>query len=69
MLGEGDRERNSGFLLMGQGPLRPVVAGCPVGMGELLNVPDPGRSQRAMEAMLGMKKLDLAALHAAADQA
>ena len=31
--------------------------------------PDPGRSQRAMKAMLGMKKLDLAALHAAADQA
>ncbi|MDP9452826.1 MAG: VOC family protein [Actinomycetota bacterium] len=42
---------------------------CPVGMGELLNDPDQGRSQRAVRAMLGMKKIDLAALHAAADQA
>ena len=42
---------------------------CPVGMAELLGDPDPGRSQRAMQAMLGMKKLELAALHAAADQA
>ena len=41
----------------------------PVGMNELINDPDPGRSARAMRAMLGMKKLDLAALHAAADQA
>ena len=30
--------------------------------------PDPGRSQRAMAAMLTMKKIDIAALHAAADQ-
>jgi len=42
---------------------------CPVGMGELLNDPDPERGQRAMKAMLGMKKLDLAELRAAADQA
>ena len=42
---------------------------CPVGMLELLNDPDPGRSQRAMTAMLGMTKLDLAALRAAADGA
>jgi predicted 3-demethylubiquinone-9 3-methyltransferase (glyoxalase superfamily) len=41
----------------------------PVGMNEVLNDPDPARSERAMRAMLGMKKLDLAALHAAADQA
>lgn len=40
---------------------------CPVGMLELLNDPDPERSQRAMTAMLGMVKLDLAALRAAAD--
>ena len=40
---------------------------CPKGMVELLNDPDPARSQRAMTAMLGMKKLDLAALRAAAD--
>ena len=38
-------------------------------MAELLTDPDPGRSQRAMRAMLGMKKIDVAALHTAADQA
>jgi hypothetical protein len=36
-------------------------------MGELLGDPDPERSQRAMTAMLGMQKLDVAALRAAAD--
>jgi predicted 3-demethylubiquinone-9 3-methyltransferase (glyoxalase superfamily) len=30
--------------------------------------PDPGRSQRAMAAMLTMKKIDIAAVQAAADQ-
>jgi ABC-type xylose transport system substrate-binding protein len=29
--------------------------------------PDPERAQRAMQAMLGMVKLDIAALQAAAD--
>ena len=42
---------------------------CPEGMMELINDPDPERSQRAMKAMLAMKKLDLAALQAAADAA
>ncbi len=42
---------------------------CPPGMGELLGGSDPERSARAMKAMFGMKKLDLAALQAAADQA
>jgi predicted 3-demethylubiquinone-9 3-methyltransferase (glyoxalase superfamily) len=42
---------------------------CPTGMAELLNDPDKGRGQRAMKAMLGMKKIDLAALYAAADKA
>ena len=37
-------------------------------MAELLNDPDQGRAQRAMKAMFGMKKLDIAALYAAADQ-
>ena len=40
---------------------------CPGGMIDLLNDPDPERSQRAMQAMFGMKKLDIAALQAAAD--
>jgi predicted 3-demethylubiquinone-9 3-methyltransferase (glyoxalase superfamily) len=34
---------------------------------ELLTDPDPGRSQRAMQAMLGMKKIDIAGVEAAAD--
>jgi predicted 3-demethylubiquinone-9 3-methyltransferase (glyoxalase superfamily) len=39
----------------------------PVGMEEVFADPDPSRAQRAMQAMLGMRKLDLAALRAAAD--
>jgi len=37
-------------------------------MGEVLGDPDQGRAQRAMRAMLGMSKIDVAALKAAADQ-
>ncbi|MFF6959319.1 VOC family protein [Streptomyces sp. NPDC008317] len=39
----------------------------PTGMVAMLNDPDTERGQRAMKAMLGMKKIDLAALKAAAD--
>jgi predicted 3-demethylubiquinone-9 3-methyltransferase (glyoxalase superfamily) len=39
----------------------------PKGMQELFEDPDKGRAQRAMQAMLGMKKLDIAAMRAAAD--
>lgn len=39
----------------------------PAGLGELLSDPDAGRAQRATAAMLQMRKLDLAALRAAAD--
>ncbi|MFN8034700.1 MAG: VOC family protein [Acidimicrobiia bacterium] len=39
----------------------------PVAMGEVLGDPDPERAGRAMRVMLGMRKLDLAALRAAAD--
>ncbi|MET9218190.1 VOC family protein [Streptomyces sp. NPDC088197] len=39
----------------------------PTGMVAMLNDPDAERGQRAMKAMLGMKKIDLAALKAAAD--
>jgi predicted 3-demethylubiquinone-9 3-methyltransferase (glyoxalase superfamily) len=42
---------------------------CPVGWQDLLNDPDKGRAERAMTAMFGMKKLDIAALQAAADGA
>lgn len=39
----------------------------PTAMNEMLNDPDQERAQRAMKAMLGMSKIDLAALRAAAD--
>jgi predicted 3-demethylubiquinone-9 3-methyltransferase (glyoxalase superfamily) len=39
----------------------------PKALPELLGDPDRGRAQRAMQAMLGMKRLDVAALCAAAD--
>jgi predicted 3-demethylubiquinone-9 3-methyltransferase (glyoxalase superfamily) len=41
----------------------------PEGMVEMLNDPDTARAQRGMRAMLGMQKIDIAALHAAADGA
>jgi predicted 3-demethylubiquinone-9 3-methyltransferase (glyoxalase superfamily) len=40
----------------------------PEGLVELFQDPDEGRASRAMEAMLGMKKLDIAAIRAAADK-
>lgn len=39
----------------------------PPGMDEIFSDPDPERANRAMKAMFGMRKLDLAALQAAAD--
>jgi predicted 3-demethylubiquinone-9 3-methyltransferase (glyoxalase superfamily) len=39
----------------------------PTGFIELMNHPDKQRGKRAMQAMFGMKKLDLAALQRAAD--
>jgi predicted 3-demethylubiquinone-9 3-methyltransferase (glyoxalase superfamily) len=39
----------------------------PSGIEELFNDPDPTRAERAMKAMFGMRKLDVAALRAAAD--
>ena len=41
----------------------------PERMGELLSDPDPGRAQRAMQAMLQMRKIEVAELEAAADAA
>jgi predicted 3-demethylubiquinone-9 3-methyltransferase (glyoxalase superfamily) len=38
-------------------------------MVDMLNDPDKGRADRAMRAMLGMQKIDVAALYAAADLA
>jgi predicted 3-demethylubiquinone-9 3-methyltransferase (glyoxalase superfamily) len=41
----------------------------PTGMEELFSDPDPQRAERAMKAMLGMSKIDIAALRRAADEA
>ena len=65
-LTEGGEESQCGWLKDRYGLSWQVV---PTGMEELLNDPDKGRAQRAMKAMLGMKKLDVAALYAAADKA
>jgi predicted 3-demethylubiquinone-9 3-methyltransferase (glyoxalase superfamily) len=39
----------------------------PTGMDELFADPDPAKAERAMRAMMGMRKLDIAALHNAAE--
>ena len=39
----------------------------PTGIAELFADPDPERARRATQAMLGMRKLDIAALRSAAD--
>lgn len=39
----------------------------PTGMDELFADPDKGRAERAMRAMLGMKKIDIGAIRRAAD--
>ena len=41
----------------------------PAGFEDVWSSGDPARAERAMKAMMGMKKLDLAALQAAADGA
>jgi predicted 3-demethylubiquinone-9 3-methyltransferase (glyoxalase superfamily) len=64
-LSEGGEEGQCGWLKDRYGLSWQVAPG---GMEEMLNDPDRGRAERAMRAMLGMKKIDLAALRAAADQ-
>ena len=39
----------------------------PTGMDAIFSDPDPAKAQRAFQAMMGMKKLDVAALNAAAE--
>jgi predicted 3-demethylubiquinone-9 3-methyltransferase (glyoxalase superfamily) len=41
----------------------------PTALNELLADPDPGRANRAMQAMLKMQRIDVAELYAAADNA
>jgi predicted 3-demethylubiquinone-9 3-methyltransferase (glyoxalase superfamily) len=65
-LSDGGEESQCGWLKDRYGLSWQVV---PKGMEEALNDPDPARAQRAMKAMLGMTKIDIAALKAAADRA
>jgi predicted 3-demethylubiquinone-9 3-methyltransferase (glyoxalase superfamily) len=65
-LSEGGEEGPCGWLKDRYGLSWQVV---PTGMEELFADPDKGRAERAMKAMLGMRKLDLAALRSAADGA
>jgi predicted 3-demethylubiquinone-9 3-methyltransferase (glyoxalase superfamily) len=65
-LSEGGQEGQCGWLKDRYGLSWQVV---PPGLAELFNDPDKSKADRAMRAMLGMKKLDLAALQAAADGA
>ena len=64
-LSEGGEEGQCGWLKDRYGLSWQV---CPAGMEEFLSDPNDERGQRAMQAMLGMKKIDIAALRAAADQ-
>jgi predicted 3-demethylubiquinone-9 3-methyltransferase (glyoxalase superfamily) len=61
---DGGREGQCGWLTDKYGLSWQVT---PTGMEELFSDPDPERADRAMKAMLQMKKLDVAALQAAAD--
>ena len=63
-LSEGGQEGPCGWLKDRYGLSWQVV---PTGVDELFADPDPTRAERAMKAMLGMGKLDIAALRNAAD--
>ena len=63
-LTEGGEEGPCGWLKDRYGLSWQVV---PEGMDEIFSDPDAGRAQRAMQAMLKMRKLDAAALRRAAD--
>ncbi|MYV56432.1 VOC family protein [Streptomyces sp. SID3212] len=65
-LSDGGEEGPCGWLKDRYGLSWQVV---PAAMAELMSDPDQARTQRAMKAMFGMKKLDIAALYAAADEA
>jgi predicted 3-demethylubiquinone-9 3-methyltransferase (glyoxalase superfamily) len=63
-IADGGEESMCGWLKDKYGLSWQVV---PRGMEELFADPDPGRAQRAVQAMMQMRKLDVAALRAAAD--
>jgi len=63
-LSEGGEEGQCGWLKDRHGLSWQVV---PTGIEEVFADPDPQRARRAMQAMFGMSKLDIAALRSAAD--
>jgi predicted 3-demethylubiquinone-9 3-methyltransferase (glyoxalase superfamily) len=63
-LTEGGEESQCGWLKDRFGLSWQVV---PTGMAEIFDDADPQRAERAMQAMLKMRKLDVAALRSAAD--
>jgi predicted 3-demethylubiquinone-9 3-methyltransferase (glyoxalase superfamily) len=63
-ISDGGQESQCGWLKDKYGLSWQVV---PAGMAEVFADPDPARAQRAVQAMLGMTRLDVAALRAAAD--
>jgi predicted 3-demethylubiquinone-9 3-methyltransferase (glyoxalase superfamily) len=63
-LSEGGEEGQCGWLKDRYGLSWQI---CPEILNELVNDSDPDRANRVMQALLGMKKLDIAALQAAAD--
>jgi predicted 3-demethylubiquinone-9 3-methyltransferase (glyoxalase superfamily) len=63
-LGDGGQESQCGWLKDKFGVSWQII---PTRLGELLGGPDPAGAQRAMQAMLGMQKLDIAALQRAYD--
>jgi predicted 3-demethylubiquinone-9 3-methyltransferase (glyoxalase superfamily) len=64
-LAEGGEENRCGWLKDRYGVSWQVV---PAALGNLLGDPDPARSQRVMQAMLKMKKIDIGALRRARDK-
>lgn len=65
-LSEGGEEGPCGWLKDKYGLSWQVV---PTALPELLSDPDPARASRAMQAMLGMKKIEIDGLRKAADAA
>ena len=63
-LTEGGEESQCGWLKDKFGVSWQVI---PVEMLALLSDPDPGRAQRATQAMLGMRRIDIAEIRRAAD--
>ncbi len=64
LTGNGGEESMCGWLKDRYGLSWQIV---PKALPKLLSDPDTGRAQRAMQAMLGMRKIDVAALERAAD--